>query len=166
MAQAPGAAAGFGTFGIATADLSSTSFLASKRTTRIKLASVFDLCHDTKIKPIGVVELMEHTHNEGEDPAEIEEATGSSSLRYTAVCGVRQALRRPHGTALGRLLEFFRVRAPTNWRLPERRSSLDPGAAKSGAERGGFRVCHGGLGNGKLGTTSEGFSTQQTSWDR
>ena len=65
QAAAPGAA-GFGTLGTATTELSDTSFVASNRTTRIKLAPVLDLRDDTEIKPIGVVVLMEHTHNEGE----------------------------------------------------------------------------------------------------
>ena len=85
---------------------------------RIKLASVLDQGDDTEVRPLDpaslrdMVQVWKVTHNDGEDPAEEEEATGDqlSALDFRLKSGatpyVDFAVWRPYGARLGRILKF------------------------------------------------------------
>ena len=85
---------------------------------RVRLSSVLDQADDTEIRPIsnivlqGMLENWKTNHNDGEEPAEEEEATGDqvSALSHRIRSGgtpyVDFGVWRPHAVDLGRALKF------------------------------------------------------------
>ena len=85
---------------------------------KIKLASVLDQADDSEVKPLDVheqrnlLDVWKRTRNDGEEPAEEEEATGDqiSALSFRLKSGstpyVDFGVWRPHGADLGRTLKF------------------------------------------------------------
>ena len=85
---------------------------------KVKLATVLDQADDSEVKPLDVTEQRNLLHewkkycNDGEEPAEDEEATGDqiSALAFRLKAGgtpyVDFGVWRPHGADLGRTLKF------------------------------------------------------------
>jgi len=85
---------------------------------KVKLSSVLDQGDDSEVRPLdrdllrGLVQEWKERENEGEDPAEEEEATGDqlTALDFKVKAGeapsVDFAVWRPFGNRLGRMLKF------------------------------------------------------------